>query len=83
MLMKYIKLVIRDCLSFLGYQMDHFVKKSTFLDKNLRLDFKVKHEAINTDKWFSISNIEFYLDLNKRTKVSMYILKTYLLDFIS
>ena len=33
MLMKYIKLVIRDCLSFLGYQMDHFVKKSTFWSK--------------------------------------------------
>ena len=33
MFIKYIKVIIRDYLSVLGYQMDHFVKKSTFWSK--------------------------------------------------
>ena len=33
MFMKHIKVIIRDYLSILGYQMDHFVKKNTFWSK--------------------------------------------------
>ena len=33
MFMKYIKVIIRDLLSILGYQVDYFVKKSTFCSK--------------------------------------------------
>ena len=33
MFMKYIKVIIRNYLSILGYQNDHFVKKSTFWSK--------------------------------------------------
>ena len=33
MFMKYIKVIIRDYLSILGQQVDHFVKKSTFWSK--------------------------------------------------